>query len=436
MGLSEKAREVFAATFQKSLELNCDLFSDAFLYGLIRANSIAVPIFENLGINLIGLRNSSVASLTSSPGDPWYDSPNWESARSYEMKYGNMLRFEDWFFDSGASAEEYQLFQHNKWLLDHCISLAKTSHRTTIRSGDILGALIIQSLSTLEQDGYSPLDINAVHKGIINAGQPETFGSAFHELINSRGITLEKIEDEIKRLHHFEPFIENIQFCLNIEQDKITLTPFDFLNTYALFHDDRRKDERIYLANVQKPSQLPLFFHEEIEELNWIINKSNVTEYDLQKFFETHQHFLLGSDYKNLHSQVVITNDTGDKMIPDFFVERIGSNYADIIDLKKPNDKLIVGSKNRRGFSASLSSALNQLREYRNYFEDHINREAFYNKYGFRAYRPKIIVIMGRSRDYYNEIERVQILDEYKHVQVVTYDDILERARKHQILHK
>jgi hypothetical protein len=436
MKLSEKAREVFAATFQKSLELNCDLFSDAFLYGLLRSNSIAVPVFENLGINLLGLRNSSVASLTSSPGDPWYDSEAWESARTSEMAYGNMLRFEDWFFDSGARAEEYELFLHNEWLLGRCIALARTAKRTTIQSSDILRALIIQSLRTLQRDGYSAHDIDVIQKGIIPRGESEIFGSAFHELINSRGITFEKIENEIKRLHHFEPFIEQIQFCMHIEQDKITFAPLNFLNTYGILDDASAKGGRIYLANVQKPLQLPLFFQEEIEELNWLINKPNVIEDDLQRFFEAHQHFLLGSDYKNLHSQVVLTDNTEHEMIPDFFVERIGTNYSDIIDLKKPNEKLIVGSENRRGFSANLSSALNQLREYRNFFEIPNNRDAFYNRYGFRAYRPKIMVIMGRSRDFYNEIERTQILDEYKHVQVMTYDDILERARRHQLLLK
>ena len=107
----------------------------------------------------------------------------------------------------------------------------------------------------------------------------------------------------------------------------------------------------------------------------------------LQSFFETHPHFLLGAEYKRLHSQVVMESQEG-SLIPDFFLEKLDSNFADIVDLKKPNAKLVVGAKNRRGFSAALTNALNQLRVYRDFFENTARRKQFHDAYGFTAFRP------------------------------------------------
>ncbi|HKC62526.1 MAG TPA: Shedu anti-phage system protein SduA domain-containing protein, partial [Pyrinomonadaceae bacterium] len=83
-----------------------------------------------------------------------------------------------------------------------------------------------------------------------------------------------------------------------------------------------------------------------------------------------------------------------------------------------------------------VSLALNQLREYRDFFEDKENRKIFHKKYGVNAYRPKIVVIIGRSQDFYNEIERKRIADEYSHLEVITYDEILNRARASGIVLK
>lgn len=88
----------------------------------------------------------------------------------------------------------------------------------------------------------------------------------------------------------------------------------------------------------------------------------------------------MGSDYRRLHSQIVLVNDTGNEMIPDFFAERIGTTFADIIELKKPSARIVSGVKSRRGLCAVLTRALNQVHEYRNYFDNPANRRRFHRQ--------------------------------------------------------
>jgi len=70
------------------------------------------------------------------------------------------------------------------------------------------------------------------------------------------------------------------------------------------------------------------------------------------------------------------------------------------------------------------------VRVYRNYFDDAGRRRLFHQKYGFEAFRPAITVVIGRSSDYLDEIERIEIEDEYRNLKLLTYDDILLRAKQ------
>lgn len=168
----------------------------------------------------------------------------------------------------------------------------------------------------------------------------------------------------------------------------------------------------------------------QIDEFEALINRVNTTEWDLQRFFIQHPSFLLGSNYARLHSQIGLVRDDGTRMIPDFFLERPGTAFADIVDLKKPSAKLVSGPRDRRGLAASLTRALNQVREYREYFEVSATRREFHRRHGFHAYRPAIMVVIGRSVDYLDHLERVRIEGEYKNLQIVTYDDLLNRAKR------
>jgi len=83
---------------------------------------------------------------------------------------------------------------------------------------------------------------------------------------------------------------------------------------------------------------------------------------------------------------------------------------------------------------AGVYDAIHQLREYRDFFEDPRVRRGFYRVHGFQAYRPKVTVIMGRSSDCLDYVQRVRLGESLaRQFNVMTWDDILALARRRQL---
>jgi hypothetical protein len=115
-----------------------------------------------------------------------------------------------------------------------------------------------------------------------------------------------------------------------------------------------------------------------------------------------------------------------DEIIPDFFVVR-ANGYADIVEFKLPKVKrnTVVGRNNREQFSAEINSYIAQTRVYRSYFEDPNNRRWFEKKYGFKVYKPKRYLVVGRRNDFECD-EWIEIKSDYTDVEIVTYDDLVD----------
>jgi len=121
-------------------------------------------------------------------------------------------------------------------------------------------------------------------------------------------------------------------------------------------------------------------------------------------------------------------------LIPDFFAELPNEGYFDIIDLKKPDEQLIVGTKNRRGLSAAVYSAVNQLRLYRDFFENPRQRKAFHERYGLNGWKPKIVVVIGRTPRGKSLEEFITAKRSLFDAEILTYDDILDRAKRRRLI--
>ena len=174
------------------------------------------------------------------------------------------------------------------------------------------------------------------------------------------------------------------------------------------------------------------FLRSQIEDFEALINKSDIRESELQRFFELNPSFLLGSEYKSLRSGVILPQEFSNDLIPDFFLEPIVGRYWDITELKLPTSLLTVGRTNRDRFSHSIFEACAQLRTYANYFEDPRHREAIHRRYGILAYKPRVCVVIGRKFEV-SELVRRQIELDLPWVRVLTYQDLLEKA-KHRLL--
>ena len=79
----------------------------------------------------------------------------------------------------------------------------------------------------------------------------------------------------------------------------------------------------------------------------------------------------------------------------------------------------------RYSYSTVYNSYIAQTRVYRSYFEDPNNRRWFEKKYGFKVYKPKRYLVVGRRNDFECD-EWIEIKSDYTDVEIVTYDDLVD----------
>lgn len=260
-----------------------------------------------------------------------------------------------------------------------------------------------------------------------------------HHLLDDAGIPSDYwnpqnrkyISNLIKRIESLEFIDGNMQeqqFVLYWDGSQYRFRPFGASGLYQI-DDPTRHAIWTTRGNFIQPSTN--FSPASFGELEYLINRRSA-EIKFQKFFERHPEYLLslgGGKYINAHPQVIMRQDDGSSLIPDFFLESINDHLCDICDLKLASQRLKKITKNRPGFRAAIYEAVAQLEYYRNWFEDKINRDAFYSYTGLRAYRFRVVVVVGRSQDYYTDVKRIQMEALLpNHVELITYDDILERA--------
>jgi len=111
---------------------------------------------------------------------------------------------------------------------------------------------------------------------------------------------------------------------------------------------------------------------------------------------------------------------------PDFFVVQ-SNGYADIVEFKLPNipGNPVTGRTNRESFSSWLNAYIAQTRVYSSYFEDYNNRTWFEQTYGFKVYRPKRWIVVGRRYDFHSEVWK-EIISDYPGIEILTFDDLVD----------
>jgi hypothetical protein len=171
---------------------------------------------------------------------------------------------------------------------------------------------------------------------------------------------------------------------------------------------------------------------DQIGELEELVNNRETTEPDLQRFFEKNPDFLRFHEHSQVYPQIQLKADEGDALIPDFFLLGLKGNL-DICDIKLPSVKLTAGRRSRRRFSAAVFDGVAQLRTYGSYFDDPQNRTRFFQELGLECYRPRLFLVIGRSRDFNSSFERRNCELDFSDVEVITYDDLLRVARERSV---
>ncbi len=186
---------------------------------------------------------------------------------------------------------------------------------------------------------------------------------------------------------------------------------------------------------IQHQQGSSLYSPQVLEEFEDLLNSAGARERDFQAFFQRQPHILKGIDYRHAHAQPILVKDDGSKLIPDFFLEQIDAGWHAIAELKLPYDTMVVRRRNRTRFAHWVQDAIAQLKFYRVWFESPLNRASFEERQGLksRVYRPKMVLIAGRSHHFLDDIERLQLVsDQGGDLSLWTYDDILNRVKRYQ----
>jgi hypothetical protein len=227
--------------------------------------------------------------------------------------------------------------------------------------------------------------------------------------------------------------IDDHEYLLTFERGRFVFRPTSVLDPFDVGRAQGPPVRRLAVL-PHFGSNYGGFRTSEILELEDLINSKVTREADLQQFFERHPAFLRLWDFRDVYPQVVLTREEDGELIPDFVLIDPELQQATIVDLKLPLKRIAVGTKNRRHFSQAVEEAKAQLRLYQSWFDDRHNRLTLKDRFGLEIYRPRLAVVIGRSSSFSDEVERQRLIASTPDIQVVTYDDIAERAKRRLLL--
>jgi hypothetical protein len=177
-----------------------------------------------------------------------------------------------------------------------------------------------------------------------------------------------------------------------------------------------------------------------IYELRNLLKTDEEREDKFQKYFENHAVVfnVLGYSKAYPHLSLELTDELKEKfdrqvLIPDFFAQRI-NGHLDIFELKTPQEKLVKDKRGRTSFYAKINDYIAQSIQYSEYFEDQANRNYFKEEYALDIQKKvDTIIVAGRDKN----MDKKQLHDEIRrrsnHVDIISFDEILNRLNFYHI---
>lgn len=167
------------------------------------------------------------------------------------------------------------------------------------------------------------------------------------------------------------------------------------------------------------------------ETYHAVLKNPHSTESDFQSILEDHP-WLVGLDYTEVIPRPQIPRGEVDLLLRRY------DGFYDLIELKSPQDPIIVGSREKQqvppspsslALSPALAQALAQAHAYRETFTSH--ETIMQSHYGLGWTRnPRLIIVIGRASSIESGARRVleQLNLSLHRVEIVPYDVVTDRA--------
>ena len=191
-------------------------------------------------------------------------------------------------------------------------------------------------------------------------------------------------------------------------------------------------ERRLRPVTLQAVRPVSLIDTSVIKTFEELISREDVSEREIQLFLSQNRELLQALGYVDAYPHISLHEEGSPELIPDFLLEIPGSTRLNILDLKLPSARLTARSPYLRA-SSQLIRALAQLRKYEGFFDKLENRRAFEREFGMSAFKPELIVVMGRSHEFGSLDERVEIEKQVGRIKVVTYDDLIHYGNTRSI---
>lgn len=204
------------------------------------------------------------------------------------------------------------------------------------------------------------------------------------------------------------------------------LTPRDpdAEGAYYLGRADRR-DHRGWVTFTRDREGLS----QDVETFRCLLERS-ASETEMHRFFEQHPAILLEATecipLSHRPSFASPRQTTPDYALSPLLGPVEANNFIGLLELKGPGEKLLTSGLHA-GFAAKVHRAVDQVRDYDRYLLDPRNREVIKRSFGYIPKSSRLAVLIGRAPRRESEVERLSQRREEIDVDIVTYDEILQK---------
>lgn len=170
---------------------------------------------------------------------------------------------------------------------------------------------------------------------------------------------------------------------------------------------------------------------ESIDTLDKMINRDDLSENDLQRFFESNPQFMVGDQYANIVPQAILEPDHRRvNWRLDFMLSPVNQNeFAKIVELKMPDAKVIKREQSGHyNFYSEFNRSINQLKDYGRAFDSESTRQRFRERYGLEIFAPKLQLVIGRRWDVEN-VHTMLLKQKVEDVEIVDWDSLIDKIK-------